>query len=313
MFQLTVTQNMLLIILLLLALPNSYGQQTSNSSLAKLKTTASAEHKTNAVGDKNTVQAKPKLQLARNFHQNINIKNYWVSEKLDGIRGFWNGQQLLTRNGNILSPPHWFTKSWPNTAMDGELWSARGKFEQISACVRTTNSNGQCWRKLKLMIFDLPHQVVNFTERIKLMQQLVLETHSPYLGTIKQQQLNNRKSLYQLLNKVVADNGEGLMLHLATGHYQSGRSKNILKLKKHQDAEAKVIAHLPGKGKYKGLLGAIKVETPEGITFKIGSGFSDEDRMHPPKIGSLITYKYIGKTQRGVPRFASFLRIKKQH
>lgn len=313
MFQLTVTQNILLIILLLLALPSSYGQQTANSSLTILETTAKSEHKTNTIGDKNTAQAKPKLQLARNYRKDIKIAHYWVSEKLDGVRGYWNGQNLFTRSGNSLSPPHWFTKDWPDTVMDGELWSARGEFEQISACVRTTTSDGKCWKKLKLMIFDLPQQTVNFTERITLMEELVMITHSPYLKMIEQQKLDDNISLYKLLNNVVDGNGEGLMLHLESAHYQSGRSKNILKLKIHQDAEAKVIAHMPGKGKYKGLLGAIKVQTPEGIVFKIGSGFSDKERQQPPKIGSLITYKYIGKTQRGVPRFASFLRIKKQH
>jgi len=313
MFQLTVTQNILLIILLLLALPSSYGQQTANSSLTILETTAKSEHKTNTIGDKNTAQAKPKLQLARNYRKDIKIAHYWVSEKLDGVRGYWNGQNLFTRSGNALSPPHWFTKDWPDTVMDGELWSARGEFEQISACVRTTNSDGKCWKKLKLMIFDLPQQTVNFIERITLMEELVMITHSPYLKMIEQQKLDDNISLYKLLNNVVDGNGEGLMLHLESAHYQSGRSKNILKLKIHQDAEAKVIAHMPGKGKYKGLLGAIKVQTPEGIVFKIGSGFSDKERQQPPKIGSLITYKYIGKTQRGVPRFASFLRIKKQH
>lgn len=256
---------------------------------------------------------KPKLQHASNFFEGVNIKKYWVSEKLDGVRGYWNGQQLFTRSGKLLNPPQWFTKNWPETAMDGELWSARGEFEQISACIRTTTSDGQCWRKLKLMIFDLPHERVNFTKRITLMQQAVANTHSPYLKAIKHEKLNNTKNLYTLLDNVVNNNGEGVMLHLSTAYYQSGRSKNILKLKKHQDAEAKVIAHLPGKGKYKGLLGAIKVETPEGIIFKIGSGFSDKERKNPPQIGSLITYKYIGKTQRGVPRFASFLRVKKQH
>ena len=258
-------------------------------------------------------QQKPKLQLASYYQKSVAIEQYWVSEKLDGVRGYWNGQQLLTRNGNLLSPPLWFTENWPKIALDGELWSARAEFEQISACVRTTRSNGECWRKLKLMVFDLPHQKTNFTERIHLMDQVIQATKSQHLSMIKQQKIANTKSLYALLNQVVDNNGEGLMLHLGSALYQSGRSKNLLKLKKHQDAEAEVIAHMPGKGKYQGLLGAIKVKTPEGILFKIGSGFSDQQRKQPPKIGSVITYKYIGKTQRGVPRFASFLRIKEQH
>tara|TARA_R110001583_G_scaffold129577_2_gene281351 strand:- start:237 stop:1049 length:813 start_codon:yes stop_codon:yes gene_type:complete len=256
---------------------------------------------------------KPHLQLATTYQKNTAIKNYWVSEKLDGVRGYWTGTQLFTRAGNLLSPPSWFIENWPKIAMDGELWSARGQFEQISACVRRKNSDGECWKKLKLMIFDLPDQTDNFTDRIATMKQLLKRNTSPYLAMIRQIKVANNSDLHALLNNIVKKNGEGLMLHFATANYQSGRSKNLLKLKKHQDAEALVIAHMPGKGKYLGLLGAIKVKTPAGITFKLGSGFSDQQRQQPPKIGSTITYKYIGKTQRGVPRFASFLRIKNQH
>jgi DNA ligase-1 len=309
MFQLAKTLYALTTYLFPLALSCTLAQQTSKSLPNEFQAKAIAK----PTSYLNKVQKKPRLQLARNFQKGVKIKHYWVSEKLDGVRGYWNGQQLLTRNGNALSPPQWFIENWPNTAMDGELWSARGEFEQISACIRSTTSNGQCWRKLKLIIFDLPDQTVNFTDRITLMGKIVAATHSPYLEMIKQQKLGSTKSLYRLLNKIVNNNGEGLMLHLASAHYKNGRSKNLLKLKIHQDAEARVIAHLPGKGKYKGLLGAIKVQTSDGIVFKIGSGFSDKERQRPPNIGSLITYKYIGKTQRGVPRFASFLRIKKQH
>lgn len=222
-------------------------------------------------------------------------------------------KKLLTRNGNVLSPPQWFIENWPYTAMDGELWSARGKFEQISACVRTTSSSGECWKNIKLMIFDLPLQTTSFTKRIDLMKRIVEVADSPYLQAIEQKKIKDTKGLYTLLDNIVNNNGEGLMLHLASAKYRSGRSNNILKLKKYQDAEAKVIAYTPGKGKYKGFLGAIKVKTPEGIIFKIGSGFSDKQRKQPPKIGSIITYKYTGKTQRGVPKFASFLRTKTQH
>ncbi|MBA6288095.1 DNA ligase [Colwellia sp. MB3u-4] len=256
---------------------------------------------------------KPRLQLATKYQQSAVIEDYWVSEKLDGVRGYWTGQKLLTRNGNVLSPPGWFIKHWPNIPMGGELWSGRGQFSQISACVRRKHSDGKCWKKLKLMLFDLPNHSADFTQRILTMKQLIASNSSPYLAMIKQKKLASNMALYDLLDDTVAHNGEGLMLHLASANYQSGRSKNLLKLKIYQDAEALVIAHTLGKGKYQGLLGAVKVKTPEGITFKIGTGFSDQQRQQPPKIGSIITYKYIGKTQRGVPKFASFLRIKNQH
>ncbi len=261
---------------------------------------------------KNSIE-KPPLQLASVYQQPADIAQYWVSEKLDGVRGYWDGQKLFTRNGNALPVPNWFSKNWPNTAMDGELWSARGEFEKISACVRTTKSDGSCWRALKLMVFDLPQLPLPFSQRVPLMQEIITTTNSPYLNMIKQQKVGSIERLHALLNNVVENNGEGLMLHLATASYHNGRTKNVLKLKKYQDAEAIVIAHTPGKGKFQRLLGAIKVRTPEGIEFKIGSGFSNQERQHPPKIGSIITYKYIGKTRRGVPRFASFLRIKTAH
>lgn len=293
MFQLPIIKILLCLIFLLISLLPSIAQQEIDKS--------------------NLTQQKPRLQHASKYQNDVNVNDYWISEKLDGVRGFWTGKQLLTRSGNDLSPPKWFIENWPNIAIGGELWSARGQFEQISACVRRKNSDGKCWQDLKLMIFDLPKHAGDFTQRIVAMQQLVAQHHSPYLGMVHQQRVKYNMELYKLLDNVVEKKGEGLMLHMANAHYQYGRSKNLLKLKKYQDAEAIVMAHTLGKGKYKGMLGALKVQTPEGVIFKIGSGFTDQQRRQPPIIGSTISYKYIGKTQRGVPRFASFLRIKNEH
>jgi DNA ligase-1 len=86
------------------------------------------------------------------------------------------------------------------------------------------------------------------------------------------------------------------------------RSDDLLKLKRFDDAEAIVIAHIEGKGKFSNMLGALVVTTPEAREFKIGSGFSDLQRRDSPAIGSTITYKYQGFTASGLPRFASFRR-----
>ena len=292
MFQSTTYQQIFCLIFLLSILSNVQAQQLSKDKMG---------------------QKKPRLQLATKFQESTVINDYWVSEKLDGVRGYWTGKQLLTRSGNVLSPPKWFVEHWPKVAMGGELWSERGQFEQISACVRRKLADGACWKNLKLMIFDLPQQTNNFTARIATMKQLTQDNSSHYLAMIQQQRVANNAELYAWLNHVVDNHGEGLMLHLASATYQSGRSKNLLKLKRHQDAEAVVIGYSAGKGKYEGLLGALLVKTPEGVIFKIGTGLSDQQRKVAPTIGSVITYKYIGKTQRGVPRFASFLRIKNVH
>jgi DNA ligase-1 len=253
----------------------------------------------------------PPIQHGVVMNDEIHVGDYWVSEKLDGIRGYWNGEKLLTRSGNEIKVPSWFTKGWPKTFLDGEIWSKRNAFESISSCVSRQKDNNLCWKKLHLMVFDLPSHQEPFSKRIIAMQQLINKSQSPYLKMIKQVKIQTKSAIYKRLDQIVKVKGEGLMLHHKDALYKQGRNKHLMKLKKYQDAEALVINHLEGKGKYQKMLGALLVEIPSGLQFKIGTGFSDLQRHNPPPIGSTITYQYIGKTKRGVPRFASFKRIRK--
>lgn len=252
----------------------------------------------------------PKIQLATLYHQDINIEEYWVSEKLDGVRAYWNGKNLISRQGNIFNAPLWFSNGFPDTPLDGELWIAREQFAEVSGIVRTKKANDKEWQKIAFMIFDLPGSSTNFSERIKGMQNIVKNSSSPYLKMIKQQKVESNAELQELFENVLSKGGEGLMLHRGDAYYQAKRSNDLMKLKKYQDEEAVVVQHLPGKGRNSGRLGAILVKTENGTVFKIGSGFSDLQRENPPAVGTTITYKYIGKTQNGVPRFASFMRIR---
>jgi len=256
---------------------------------------------------------KPNLLLANIYSSNIQLQNYWVSEKLDGVRAFWNGKNLISRQGNVFHAPKWFTNVLPEVALDGELWLARGEFERVSGLVRRDSANETDWREVKFMVFDLPNHAGVFNERLERLKIIIAKINAPHIQLVKQFKVNSHKILMKKLDDVVKQNGEGLMLHLASSRYKSGRSGDLLKLKKHFDAEAVVIAHLPGKGKYEGLLGSMLVETPDKIRFKIGSGFSDEERKNPPSIGSTITYKYFSLTKNGVPRFASFMRIRNRY
>ena len=259
-----------------------------------------------------TPQLKLAIQQATPYKKTPDVNLYWISEKLDGIRGYWDGKQLLTRQGNKISSPKWFTKNWPNYVLDGELWMQRDYFQQTLSCVRKKTADKVCWKYIHFMIFDLPEHGGPFTQRITAMQRLTKETNSPYLSMIKQFKLATPQQLDQHLDKVVQNKGEGLMLHHGSAYYSVGRAAHIMKLKKHHDAEATVIAHIEGKGKYQGVLGAIQVKTKEGIIFKIGSGFSDKERYTPPAIGSIITFKYNGKTRAGIPRFARFYRVRQK-
>jgi len=251
----------------------------------------------------------PPQQLATSYQDDIVIKDYWISEKLDGIRARWNGSVLVTRNANIIHAPAWFVKGFPAQTLDGELWLARKSFEQTASIVlRDTPSED--WHKVKFMLFDLPQHKGNFTQRLTELYYLADTIASPNVQVLPQFRLTNQSQLMGKLDELVSQGAEGLMLHHQAAYYEDGRSANLLKLKKHQDAEAKVIAHIAGKGKYQDLLGSILVELDNGLQFKIGSGFSDIQRQAPPPIGTIITFKYYGLTAKGIPRFASFLRVK---
>lgn len=257
---------------------------------------------------------KPNIQHGVSYQKVDDISQYYVSEKLDGIRGFWDGKQLFTRQGNLINSPSWFTQHWPAHPMDGELWLDRGQFQPLLSCVSkriaVESKTTSCWRKVRFMMFDLPKHPGDFNDRVNRMQALLVKVPSVYLAMIDQVKLKELSDLDHKLDEVITAHGEGLMLHLANAHYQKGRNPALMKLKKYQDAEATVIGYTEGKGKYQNQLGAIKVKTSEGIIFKIGSGLSDIQRTNPPKIGTIITFKYNGLTQAGIPRFARFWRIK---
>ncbi|MDO6427110.1 DNA ligase [Thalassotalea sp. 1_MG-2023] len=251
------------------------------------------------------------LQHSIAYQKPNDISQYWVSEKLDGIRGRWTGKSLITRNGNHINVPPWFVKLWPNTPLDGEIWLNHGEFQATMSCISKQGvQHYSCWRQLTFMLFDLPEHPGTFTARISALKTLIQETNSPYLQLIPQVKVSTFSALENTLSTVINNQGEGLMLHHKDAYYQVGRTPTLMKLKRKQDAEAQVIAHIAGKGKYTGMLGSLQVKMPNGLTFRIGSGFSDKERQQPPAIGSTITYQYIGKTKRGVPKFASFLRIR---
>ena len=254
----------------------------------------------------------PDILLAHIYQQGLDVRQYLVSEKLDGIRAIWDGEQLISRQGNPIHAPAWFIKDFPKQALDGELWIGRAQFELLSSTVRQSVPKDAAWRKVTYYVFELPNANGSFAERSQHIEQLIHKVNSPYLKAVKQFYVPNEQALKRTLDSVVAKRGEGLMLHRADAPYVTGRNHALLKLKPQLDAEAKVIAHLPGKGKYQGKMGALLVQAADGMQFKLGTGFSDVERAHPPPIGSVVTYTYRDVTKKGKPKFASFLRIRPQ-
>ena len=258
---------------------------------------------------------KPPLMLANVYHPGVQLANYWVSEKYDGVRGFWNGQKLLTRGGQTVNAPAWFTANWPATPMDGELWAGRGQFQKAVSTVRQQTPDDAAWRGIQFMVFDLPAEPDTFTERLFTLNSVVSKLGVAWVQAVPQSKVASHAALQSQLKQITKAGAEGLMLHRGSSLYKGVRNDDLLKVKTHDDAEAKVIGHIPGKGKYAGQMGALLVEIPavDGKTakrFKLGTGFSDAQRQNPPAVGSQVTYRYRGLNNSGIPRFASFMRLR---
>ncbi len=253
--------------------------------------------------------APPDLPLAQVYEPGVDLDRYLVSEKFDGVRTLWDGRHLITRGGVIINAPAWFTAGFPSQPLDGELWMGRGTFADLSGTVRTLEPEHEAWQKVRYVLFDLPKAAGGFEARFAALERLVVETPSTRLALALQHPVADHEDLKQRLHRVVAAGGEGLMLHQRDALYQPGRSTALLKVKPYLEGEAVVLEHLPGQGKYQGMLGSMLVEEPDGTRFKLGTGFSDAERASPPPIGSLVTFKYHGRTKYDRPRFASFLRV----
>lgn len=263
---------------------------------------------TQSIAEQNT----PEVLLAQVYQHGTDVRQYLVSEKFDGVRAMWDGNTFHTRTGRVITAPAWFTKGLPTTPLDGELWLGRGKFDALSGTVRKDVPIDEEWRDISYLVFELPNATGTFQARAKRITEIVKQANIPHLKAVAQFRVNDEATLNARLKKVVAQGGEGLMLHRADALYVTGRSDALLKLKLVYDAEAIVVAHTAGRGKHTGKLGALEVETPEGIRFKLGTGFTDAQRADPPKIGSIVTYTYRDKTIKGKPKFASFLRVRNE-
>ena len=252
--------------------------------------------------------AAPGLLLAREWPVDADPAGFLVSEKLDGVRARWDGQVLRLRSGRPINAPAWFTARLPAQPLDGELWLGRGRFEALSGLVRQLQPRDAGWRKLQYQVFELPGAAGRFADRASALAALCAQVGWPALQAVPQRPVASRDALQQQLTAVLALGGEGLVLHHADAPQATGRGPWLWKHKPLHDAEALVLAHLPGQGRFAGELGALQVRTEGGVELAIGTGLRDADRRHPPAVGQRITFTHRGYTAAGVPRFASYLR-----
>lgn len=233
-----------------------------------------------------------------------------MSEKLDGIRGYWDGTCLQTRKGKRLHPPTWFIQNFPPFELDGELWSKRGDFEFIQSIVMD-QTPGAGWKKITYNIFEVPNGKGDFYSRLGKAKRWFETNRNPQVRIISQVKVRDKEHLDLFLNEIHTKGGEGVIVKNPDIPYHTGRSSHILKVKKFQDMEGVVTAVNQGKGKYKSMMGSLTLTLENGTVFKLGTGFTDQVRENPPLVGTVVTFKYYGVTKNGIPKFASFLRVRK--
>lgn len=241
------------------------------------------------------------------------VSGYLASEKLDGVRAYWDGENLLSRSGKKINAPKNFTLNFPSFALDGELYTKRGEFEKIQSIVMDKNPDEKAWQEIKFYVFDAPSSEKGLLKRLEKLENFLSknELSGEKIKIIKQIKLRDNTHLEEILDEIIALGGEGVVVRKPNLAYHHGRSKNDMKYKKFKDAECEVVSLNEGSGKLKGKLGSVTCETSDKKRFKIGSGFSDEERINPPKIGEVITYKFQNLTANGLPRFPVFVRARR--
>ncbi|MFO7803153.1 MAG: DNA ligase [Desulfovermiculus sp.] len=251
----------------------------------------------------------PKLQQYENYTGNEDISGWYMSEKLDGIRGYWDGENLLTRSGRTIHAPGWFTHDFPDFELDGELWAGRGNFYLVQKTVLDTKPSSSDWERITYNIFEVPQASGNFSARLKKAKDWFGDRNCAHVRAIPQITCSGHKHLQHFLQKIEAQEGEGVIVKDPQKAYSGCTSAHVLKVKSFDKLEGTVIGINPGKGKYKNMMGSLTIALKNGEAFKLGTGFTHEQRKDPPVIGSEVRFKHYGWTRHDKPRFASFLQV----
>jgi len=252
---------------------------------------------------------KPPVLLAHSWKPEDDPTGWWMSEKLDGVRAWWNGEVFLSRLGNRYMAPDWFTAGLPATPLDGELWMARGAFQRTISVVRRHDGSDH-WKQIRFLVFDAPEHDGDFEARVEWLKRSFGGGVADYVQVVEHARCDGVAHLKTELARVEGLSGEGLMLRQPGSRYVAGRSTTLLKVKSFFDAEAKVLGYKAGAGRHKGRVGALNVVTPDGVEFAVGTGLSDKQRENPPPVGAVISYRYQELTDGGVPRFPTFLGVR---
>ncbi len=251
----------------------------------------------------------PPLLLAERWDKQADLAGWWMSEKLDGVRAYWDGKRFLSRLGNRYHAPDWFVEGLPDVPLDGELWIDRKMFQRTVSIVRRQDKT-DLWREVRYLVFDAPAHDHPFEQRLEYLHEIMARRKPPFAVAHPHEVCKGSDHLREELARIEALGGEGLMLRQPRSKYAVGRSMTLLKVKSFLDSEGRVVGHKAGAGRHKGRLGALQVELDDGTRVDVGTGFSDAERANPPPIGNIITFRYQELSDGGVPRFPSYIGVR---
>jgi DNA ligase 1 len=267
------------------------------------------------------------VTLAKNYKdhaKSVDFENGWwlASRKLDGVRCLG----IIDADGNVTMKSRegkeFFTLqvikdelkklNLTNTVFDGEVCLVdeigNESFSGIMSLIKKkdytiANPKFKVFDKLTLEEFEAEQGTTSFTERTKDLD--CFESNA--IGIVEQIRINNESDLEEYVAIANKRGWEGLILRNNTP-YEGKRTKNMLKVKKFEDAEYTVIDVANGSIRYiedskeveEDLLSSVTIEH-KGCEVGVGSGFSLEQRKrfytHPEEIiGKVITVQYFEET-----------------
>ena len=270
----------------------------------------------------------------------IEGKEFAITTKIDGMRcimlkesgnvTFWSRQgQKIDGLVDLEEEAKYFPD---NLCLDGELIADVGNPDTYKDTMKRARNKDAEKHGLKMMVFDcmsaeeFRNQHANnvyhkrrdlldcvfngtwFIHDFKYFEKLPIL----YQGT-------DTSKIIELLEEQTSKGEEGVMINICDAAYEFKRTNQLLKVKKFQDTEVKVIGFQEGTNKYTGTLGALVCEYKYS-TVDVGSGFSDalRDEIWANKdawLGKIITVKYFEETYNsatGLPslRFPVFIRVR---
>jgi len=250
------------------------------------------------------------VMLAKTWKGDTDPTGWHMSEKLDGMRAYWTGTRMLSRNGNPIAIPDWLEILLPPTPLDGELWLGRGRFQDLVSVARKNTPRDPRWTDVQYLVFDAPQTPGGCEERFAALRKTVQTACRKWkrkgpcpLVFVEQTVCRSRADLQRFHRQITALGGEGAMIRAPGSPYSRSRTSELLKVVTSIRDEAEITGHTEGTGRNRGRLGAYQARLLDsGTAFKVGTGISDDERDNPLPLGTIITVEYKEKTNAGVPR-----------